>query len=407
MLTSKKITLIGVNFYPEDTAIGLYSTDMARYFVEKGHTVNVVTGFPYYPQWRIKDSYKKKSSFYQEEVDGIRIYRYKQYVPKKPNFIKRIFHLIDFTIGSWFNLFKIKETDIVISIVPFTSTILLGWILKKRRKANLWVHVQDFEFDAALQSGVTKSSKGIKTLIFKILFGIEKWLFSKADIASTISNTMLKKLDRKAKAESFFLPNWIDANKINPESAQKHAYLNSNKFKILYSGNIGDKQNWEFFLEFIKELDTERTEIIVVGDGAKKEWLLDKIKEYNFVKYFSPVPFEELSDLLCSADLHILFQKEDVIDTVMPSKLLGMMASATPSLVTGNIQSEVKKVLDESRGGYYLSEANVNQVMNVVNNLVDDKTVSQEMGLKAREYIVNRFSKNKILETLNNKLEEV
>ncbi|MEB3347740.1 WcaI family glycosyltransferase [Aquimarina gracilis] len=406
-MTSKKITLIGVNFYPEDTAIGLYSTDMARYFVEKGHTVNVVTGFPYYPQWRIKDSYKKKSSFYQEEVDGIRIYRYKQYVPKKPNFIKRIFHLIDFTIGSWFNLFKIKETDIVISIVPFTSTILLGWILKKRRKANLWVHVQDFEFDAALQSGVTKSSKGIKTLIFKILFGIEKWLFSKADIASTISNTMLKKLDRKAKAESFFLPNWIDANKINPESAQKHAYLNSNKFKILYSGNIGDKQNWEFFLEFIKELDTERTEIIVVGDGAKKEWLLDKIKEYNFVKYFSPVPFEELSDLLCSADLHILFQKEDVIDTVMPSKLLGMMASATPSLVTGNIQSEVKKVLDESRGGYYLSEANVNQVMNVVNNLVDDKTVSQEMGLKAREYIVNRFSKNKILETLNNKLEEV
>ncbi len=406
-MSIKKITLIGINFYPEDTAIGLYSTDMVRYLIEKGHTVDVITGFPYYPQWKIKDGYKKKSSFYQEEVDGIKIYRYKQYVPKRPNFIKRIVHLLDFTFGSFFNLSKIKETDIIISVVPFTTSILLGWILKKRRKAKLWVHVQDFEFDAALQSGVTKSKKGIKAVVFKMLFGIEKWLFSKADVSSTISNTMLSKLEEKTKAASFFLPNWIDSDKIDPKSSQTHSFLNSNKFKILYSGNIGDKQNWDFFIEFVNELDKEKTEVVIVGDGAKKEWLLDNIKEYDFVKYFPPVPFEELSDLLCSADLHILFQKEDVIDTVMPSKLLGMMASATPSLVTGNIESEVKKVLEESKGGYYLGQANIAQTIHVVNTFIAEKKTSQEMGFQARKYIVNRFSKNKILETLDSKLKEI
>ncbi|MHA7059250.1 WcaI family glycosyltransferase [Aquimarina sp. M1] len=406
-MSKKTVTLIGINFYPEDTAIGLYSTEMVRYLIEKGYKVNVITGFPYYPQWEIKDAYKKKNSFYKEDVDGIKIFRYKQYVPAKPNFLKRIIHLLDFTLGSFFNLFKIKETDIVISVVPFTTSILLGWVLKKRLNAKLWVHVQDFEFDAALQSGVASSKRGIKAFIFKLLFGIEKWLFSKANVASTISNTMLTRLEEKTNTERFFFPNWVDANTINPVNFQKHAYLQSDKFKILYSGNIGDKQDWDFFLKFVKELDDEMIEVIVVGDGANKDWLLRKIEKYDFIKYYPPVPYKELSDLLCSADLHLLFQKENVIDTVMPSKLLGMMASAKPSLVTGNSQSEVKSVLEESQGGYYLSENNTKKAVQIVHGLIDNKNTSYEVGLKARNYIANRFGKDQILKALYDKLEKI
>ena len=93
-----------------------------------------------------------------------------------------------------------------------------------------------------------------------------------------------------------------------------------------------------------------------MGDGAKKEWLCNKIKGFKNVKYYKPIEYKDLSNLLCSADLHILFQKNDVIDSVMPSKLLGMMASSRPSLITGNINSEVKIVIDESKGGFYVSD---------------------------------------------------
>ena len=51
------------------------------------------------------------------------------------------------------NLFKVKKCDVVISIVPFTTSVLLGYLHKKRFKAKLWTHIQDFEFDAALQTG--------------------------------------------------------------------------------------------------------------------------------------------------------------------------------------------------------------------------------------------------------------
>lgn len=398
-MKKKNITFISLNYYPEDTAIGLYSSQWVEYLEDHGFEVSVITAFPYYPQWEIRQDYKNKSRFLREEKGQTKIFRYKQYVPKEPTFAKRILHLIDFTIGSFFNLYKIKKSDLVISVVPFTSSVFLGYIQKKRFKAPLWVHVQDFEFDAALQTGISNKAKGI----FSLLFKLEKWLFSKADVASTISQSMLSKLESKTKSENFFLPNWIDEEKINPATAIQHKYLKSDKKKILYSGNIGDKQDWDTFLQFCKDLDQSKYEVVIVGDGARKAWLQEQIKDLNVASYYPPVEYEELSSLLCSADLHLLFQKTDVIDTVMPSKVLGMMASAKPSLIIGNEKSEVKTILDSSKGGLYYNNYS-SKIVVELDDLFQDATKAKEMGENARKFIVEKFSKNAILDKMIQKI---
>ena len=368
---------------------------MAAYLSQKGYKVNVITGFPYYPQWQIKNEYKKKSTFYREEHNNISIYRYKQYVPKKPTFLKRIVHLTDFTLGSLINCFKIKQTDLVIAIVPFTSSIFLGWLLKKRLKAKLWTHIQDFEFDAAGQSGVSKKQEG---LIFKTLFKLESFLLNRSDCTSTISFSMLKKLKTKTKTPTYYLPNWIDTEIINPKTATHHPFFSEdNKFKILYAGNIGEKQDWDFFLVFLEQLKKYNDiEVCVVGQGAKKEWLAEKISSISFVKIFNPVPLRQLSDLLCNADLHILFQKDDVLDTVMPSKILGMMASKKPSLITGHLESEVSKIRNKSRGGVYLSN-NITKIASAFNNLYLNKNTRQKMGSNAQKYVLKNYNRVSIL----------
>ena len=179
------ITIIGINFYPEDSSTGLYSTQMAEYLAMT-HKVEVITGFPYYPEWEIREDYKNKSTYLKEEKENITIYRYKQYVPKEPSFKKRILHLLDFTIGSLWNIFKIKKSDLVICVVPFTTSIVLGILVARLRGAKVWVHIQDFEFDAAVESGLAGEQKGLKTKIFKGLFWLERKLLNKADIVSTI-----------------------------------------------------------------------------------------------------------------------------------------------------------------------------------------------------------------------------
>ena len=395
----KKITIIGINYFPEDTAIGLYTSQLAGFLHKNDIEVTVVTGFPYYPSWRINKEYASKTTFFEDNINGIKVFRYKQYVPKKPTFIKRIFHLVDFSIGSFFNLLKVKKTDVVLCIVPFIGSVLLGKLLSKMRGAKLWIHIQDFEFDAVTDSNLI-DEKSEKNFIFRILFYLESKLFNSADLLSTISTSMVKKLTGKTKiaAEKKLLPNWVDPNFILPKEHKKHSYLKSEKFKILYSGNIGEKQDWDFFIKFAKELEKEKdVQIIVVGNGSKRYWLEEKLLDLENIWFYNPVAYSELSDLLCSADLHILFQKVNVIDTVMPSKILAMMASEKPSLITGSFKSEVAKVLNESNGGKFFETNNTQDVLQYVYELKSDKTLINKYGMNARKYIVEEFSKDKIL----------
>lgn len=79
-------------------------------------------------------------------------------------------------------------------------------ILAKLRGAKVWVHIQDFEFDAAVESGLAGNQAGIKSKIFNALFWIEKKLLDKSDIVSTISYGMIEKLKTKTTTQNYFFP---------------------------------------------------------------------------------------------------------------------------------------------------------------------------------------------------------
>jgi colanic acid biosynthesis glycosyl transferase WcaI len=258
------------------------------------------------------------------------------------------------------------------------------------------VHIQDFEFDAAIDSGLLK---GNKKLVIKLLQRIEKFVLNKADIVSTISFGMINKLKTKTNTSTYYLTNWIDVEKFSNNKLETHKYLSADAFKILYSGNIGAKQDWTFFIEVLNHLkNIDNIEVVVVGEGAEKDHVLQKIKDYDFVKHYNLVPYNELPSLLSSADLHILFQKIDVIDTVMPSKILGMMASAKPSIVTGNLKSEVAKVFEDSNGGFYFDGKSVKEIIDHVKKLMNDKELSEKLGFNGKKFVNEKFSKKEVLD---------
>jgi len=380
---------------------------MAEY-LSHSHYVEVITGFPYYPEWEIREDYKDKPTYLIEEKENITIYRYKQYVPKNPSFKNRIVHLLDFTFGSIVNVFKVKKSDLVVCVVPFTSSIALGLFLAKLRGAKVWVHIQDFEFDAALESGLAGEQNGLKSKVFHGLFWLEKKLLDRADIVSTISYGMLGKLESKTSTQNYFFPNWVDEDFINPVNSKQHELMKSEKFKILYSGNIGAKQDWDFFIKVLKYFENNQdVSFVVVGAGAKKEWIVKETANMSNINHYLPVEYATLPDLLCSADLHILFAKNDVIDTVMPSKLLGMMASAKPSVVTGNLDSEVAKVFAKSQGGYFFDSNDFEGVVSSIEKLVSDQEKSKSIGENARKYIVEHFASSKVLADFEKKVQEV
>ena len=407
MTSNKTITIITAFFFPEDTAIGLYTTEFSRFLVSKGYNVKIVTGFPNYPQWKIYKNYMNHPSFFSETNEGIEIIRFKQHIPKIVTFKGRVLMMLSLFYGTLVNLRKVKHTDLVICIVPFTLSILPALLLSKMRKSKLWIHIQDFEFDLALDSGIVKNNNAFLRVFKSILSFSERKLLNSADVVSSISFSMLNKIRGKSKhTNPYYFPNWVSAEKINPANYSPHYYIDRSKFTLLYSGNVGEKQDWllcETLCEFIQKSDA--IEIVIVGDGAYSSILKGNLSRFDFVKFFPPVAYDELSNLLCSADAHFLFQKQDVVDTIMPSKILGMMASAKPSIISGNHNSEVAKIIKESEGGYYFTENNANEIYDCLLKLSASKNENQ-IGTKGRDYIVNVFSEKAILNDFYRKVQK-
>ncbi|MBF0694107.1 MAG: WcaI family glycosyltransferase [Flavobacterium sp.] len=407
----RKITFITVNYAPEDSAIGLYTSQLAEFLAAEGYEVSVITGFPYYPMWKIPKEYTDKPKFYTEIINGVTIYRYKFFVPENQSFSYRILHILSFNFGNYFNLKKIRETDLIYCNIPFTTNVLLGMMLRRRTKAKLWTSIKDFEFDAAYESGLLQENV-ISNIFKKLLHRVEEYIFTKSDIISSISYKMVDRIRMKApKTNPVFFPDWVDVDFINPENYSQHPYLAADKFSILYSGNIGQKQNWDVYIALAKKLmHLPDVEFVLVGEGAFKDDLLERLKHeglMGFVKYYEPVPYKDLPDLLCSAQLHLLFQKSDVIDSVMPSKILGMMSSARPSVITGDASSEVAKHINLSQGWGYYSNDNVNLIAEDILKLRESVSLQTDLGQKARRYMIENFSKTEILNSFIDKIQKL
>jgi colanic acid biosynthesis glycosyl transferase WcaI len=90
----------------------------------------------------------------------------------------------------------------------------------------------------------------------------------------------------------------------------------------------------------------------------------------------------------------------------MPSKILGMMASAKPSIVSGNTKSEVANIIQQSECGYYFSDSNPQLIYDCMLSL-SEKHHSTQMGEKARKYVTATFSEEPILNSFYFKIKSI
>ncbi|MCR5861165.1 hypothetical protein LRS05_02950 [Flavobacterium sp. J372] len=81
-----------------------------------------------------------------------------------------------------------------------------------------------------------------------------------------------------------------------------------------------------------------------------------------------------------------------------------MMASAKPSIVTGNESSEIKQIFDKSAGGLYISTNDENIIYRNLLDLKNDSTSAFEMGRNARKFVTDNFSENNILDEILSKI---
>jgi len=394
------ILIYGINFYPELTGTGKYTGEMAEWLAARGHLVDVITALPYYPQWKIYESYKIKR-WHKETINGVNVYRVPLYVPENVNGKTRILHEISFNLNSlvyWIPKF-FRKYDVVIGICPPMQMGLWPYIYKTTRKKPFVFHIQDLQVDAAKNLGLIKNKK-----LLNLLEKIEKFFLRKATIVSTISEGMKRNIRGKGvKGDNIFLvPNWVDTDFIKPlpkeQSLKKEFGFKDDDKIILYSGNIGEKQGLEIVINVAEHIKSKRNiHFVFVGEGAAKSRLISMAteKELETIKFFPLQPYEKLPDLLAMADLHLVLQKRSASDLVMPSKLTGILSAGGVAIVTAEEGSTLYDVIENNKIGIVVKPENEEALLVSIQNNID--TDLKETKKNARSYAENFLNKDNIL----------
>ena len=381
-----RILIYSINYSPELTGIGKYNTEMAQWLAEQGHEVAIITAPPYYPWWRVQPPYRPWL-YRTEQLDNVKVYRCPLWVPRKPTGVKRLLHLFSFALTSIplliLRVFKRPDVLIVLEPTLFCAPAALG--VARLFGARTWLHVQDFEVDAALGLELVKVK-----WVGHIAEKSERWLMDRFDRVSTISENMIERLAIKGvvKEKRVLLANWVDGQDIFPMS---RASIYRAKLGIgdevcvaLYSGNMGEKQGLEILLEAARLLrDESGLLFILCGEGAARERLIRMGTDLPNVRWLTLQPIEQLNELLNLADVHLLPQRADVADLVMPSKLLGMLASGRPVLATAHPGTQLAKVV--SSCGKVVEPGNAQAVVQGLLELLHAPLQREQLGSAARQ----------------------
>ena len=74
------VAILLINHAPEPTGDRPYTTGLAKGLAQREHDVQVLTGYPHYPQWKRDDASSGFRS--EEEIDGVRICRFSHRAPR-------------------------------------------------------------------------------------------------------------------------------------------------------------------------------------------------------------------------------------------------------------------------------------------------------------------------------------
>ena len=200
-----------------------------------------------------------------------------------------------------------------------------------------------------------------------------------------------------------FFPNWVDTHFIKPLPRQnrfRQMYGLDDKFLVLYAGNIGVKQGLEIIPDVANSLqDFKDILFLVIGDGARKEALVKKAIRLNLanMRFLPPQPREFLPEMLSAADISLVIQQAAVTDFMVPSKLLAILASGRPVIVSSHEKSELPKVVEQANCALIVKPDESGQLRDAILELYRDTKKRKSFGKNAREYACKYFSKEIIL----------
>ncbi len=405
-----RVQVICINYAPEIISTGVYATGLAEYMAREGVETDVITALPYYPAWKVFDGWRRPFWKARRSENGANIVHCPIYVPANPTGPRRILHYVSFAasalpIAIWQGI--TRRPDVVVMIAPSLIAAPVAWLSARLGGGKAWLHIQDFEVEAAFATGLLKEGSRLG----RAAKAFDRWILRRFDRVSSISEPMVARLREKhvPRVRLYEFRNWANLEKVSPlhgPSPLKAELGITTPYVALYSGNLANKQGLEVLPDMARALQRrEDLTIAICGDGPMRAPLMEMCKDLPAIRFFPLQPLDKLSDLLGMADVHLLPQIAGAADLVLPSKLTNMLASGRPVLATTDPDTALGR--EVIGAGRLVAPGDGAAMAQALEDMLDDPAARAEMGVVARTRALERWDMDAILSRLKNEFDSL
>lgn len=389
-MKTKKILILCQYFYPEYVSSATLPTQMAEDLVYKGMKIDVICGWPY-------EYSESKKVLNKEKYKGINIHRLKYAQFDNKTKIGRLINFFSLFLMFMLRMPKMLKYDHILvysnpPILPFIPDLLYR-IFKKKYSFVAY----DIAPDNAIKTGATKSG----SMIDKVMKYINNHVYKNAEhvivLGTEMKNYVLENKISNNKNNIHVIPNWYDEKSLSKSQVYNDDFMDiRNKYKkiILYSGNMGQLQDMETILQFLKGVkDYEEIVTILCGHGKKKEIVDDFIKKNNIKNAFvyDFLTGTDYSDVLNIADCCISSLVPEGIGLGVPSKNYGYLAAGKPLIVIMDKETDIVKQIKSYDAGLHVENHDFQSLVYfVVNNSPND---FEQMGANAYKIYKENYTR--------------
>ena len=402
---AKRVLIYTNHFYPEQFKIN----EIVSWLSETDHQIRVVTGLPNYPSGKIMNGYKNslENKKYVKN-NNIKINRL-LLIPRGNGSYFRILmnyssYFISCILFTFFIAITKKKYDIVIVHHTSPPLILIHPIIYSLfHKSKKYVWDLDVWPDTLVGLDIIKSKN-----IFNLIEFIIKKIYSYYDSILIGSKSFEEIIQKRYNGKIIYFPNWAEKPIENNEiKSNKIIKIPQNKFIIMYTGNIGEAQNFQELVPRLKFIN-KNIHWVFIGDGRYKKSFIKLLSKYNLsekVTLFNQIPVDEIPTYVSKADcLFLSLRDKEIFSKTVPAKLQSYMAMQKPILAV--LKGEGADIIKKSKCGFVETNGDYDNLIKLA-NMISKKSEAELSNLSnnARDFYKSNYKsidrKKELLKLLN------
>jgi Glycosyltransferase len=370
-------------FDPEPTFKGL---QFALALQARGHSVQVLTGFPNYPGGKVYPGYRIK--LWQKEVmHGIPVLRVCLYPSHSRSAVGRVLNYLSFAFSaSVLGTLLVKPADVAYVYHPPATVGLPALALKYLRRIPFVYDVQDLWPDTLAATGMVNDS-----LALRLLGQWCRLVYHAADRIAVLSPGFQQRLvERGVPANKVrVIYNWThELPPAAPDGGLKE--LLAEKFVVLFAGNLGAAQGLDTVLDAAKLTRARHPEVCFafVGSGVEEPRLRQRAVAEGLanVVFMGRRPPETMGGVYAWASALLVHLRDDpLFDITIPAKTQTYLAIGKPILMGG--RGDAADLVRAAGAGIVFAPEQATALAQAVEELLAmSESARQKMGVAGRAY---------------------